>query len=489
MTTDDLHRSQALAALAEARRALQSGHKNDARRLALQAAALAPDLEDPWLVLAAVASPRASQAYLLRALEINPNSARARRGLEWAAKRAVEETQAGRPARPEPPAQPSAPARPAPAQRAEALPAPDIVYRPSVDRNAPDTVVYQVAEKAPRRRRAVRLALAAVFLLACLALSAWVFVRPAGWSQAGLPPQAVGWADAARLVALRQVGGLAGYAPRLGLRDFPATAAAIAPAAIATATAANGAAGDENLLLTPGASGGAELTPAVGAGGEGNLPPVPVVSGAGEALPTPFAPLTDTPTPTITPTPTVTPTPTETPLPTATPLPTDTATPLPPPTDVPPPPTQTAPPELQPTRKPKKPKAPQVDGPAQRPAGVEVGERWIDVDLSTQMTYAMEGDTAVNQFLVSTGRWPTVTVTGVYKIYVKYRAADMSGADYYLQDVPYVMYFYEGYGIHGTYWHNNFGTPMSHGCVNLRPVDAGWLFEFARVGTVVNVHQ
>jgi lipoprotein-anchoring transpeptidase ErfK/SrfK len=111
------------------------------------------------------------------------------------------------------------------------------------------------------------------------------------------------------------------------------------------------------------------------------------------------------------------------------------------------------------------------------------------VDLSSQTTFAMQGDQIVNSFIVSTGVWPTVTVTGVFRIYVKYRTADMSGADYYLSGVPYVMYFYQGYGLHGTYWHNNFGHPMSHGCVNLRPADAGWLFEWASVGTVVSVHQ
>ena len=101
----------------------------------------------------------------------------------------------------------------------------------------------------------------------------------------------------------------------------------------------------------------------------------------------------------------------------------------------------------------------------------------------------MQGDQVMRSFIVSTGRWPTVTVTGVFRIYVKYRAADMSGDDYYLPDVPYVMYFHEGYGLHGTYWHNNFGTPMSHGCVNLRTPDAAWLYEFATVGDYVSVHQ
>jgi lipoprotein-anchoring transpeptidase ErfK/SrfK len=116
------------------------------------------------------------------------------------------------------------------------------------------------------------------------------------------------------------------------------------------------------------------------------------------------------------------------------------------------------------------------------------GERWIDVDLTNQSVYAYEGDTVVNSFIVSTGTWLTPTVTGQYKVYVKYRSAPMSGPGYYLPDVPYIMYFYKSYGLHGTYWHHNFGTPMSHGCVNLQTDDAAWLYNWASVGTVVNVH-
>ena len=116
------------------------------------------------------------------------------------------------------------------------------------------------------------------------------------------------------------------------------------------------------------------------------------------------------------------------------------------------------------------------------------GTRWIDVDLTNQRVYAYEGDTVVNSFIVSTGTWLTPTVTGQYKIYVKYLSNKMSGPGYYLPDVPYIMYFYGSYGLHGTYWHNNFGTPMSHGCVNLSIADAGWLYEFASVGTLVNIH-
>jgi lipoprotein-anchoring transpeptidase ErfK/SrfK len=115
------------------------------------------------------------------------------------------------------------------------------------------------------------------------------------------------------------------------------------------------------------------------------------------------------------------------------------------------------------------------------------GERWIRVDLSDQRVTAFEGQTPVQSFLVSTGTYWTPTVLGDYPIYVKYEAADMAGPGYYLPSVPYVMYFYQGYGLHGTYWHNNFGTPMSHGCVNLRTDEAAWLFNWASVGTRVSV--
>ncbi len=116
------------------------------------------------------------------------------------------------------------------------------------------------------------------------------------------------------------------------------------------------------------------------------------------------------------------------------------------------------------------------------------GEHWIDVDLSQQRVYAYEGDTVVNSFLVSTGTWQYPTVTGKYKIWVKLLSTTMSGPGYYLTNVPYTMYFYGSYGLHGTYWHNNFGTPMSHGCVNLSIPDSEWLYNFSSVGTLVNVH-
>ncbi len=114
--------------------------------------------------------------------------------------------------------------------------------------------------------------------------------------------------------------------------------------------------------------------------------------------------------------------------------------------------------------------------------------RWIDVDLSEQRVTAYEGSNAVNEFIVSTGTSAHPTVTGQFRIYVKLKSTAMAGPGYYLPGVPFTMYFYKGYSLHGTYWHSNFGVPMSHGCVNMFTPDAEWLFNWASVGTLVNVH-
>ncbi|MCB0168270.1 MAG: L,D-transpeptidase family protein [Anaerolineae bacterium] len=120
------------------------------------------------------------------------------------------------------------------------------------------------------------------------------------------------------------------------------------------------------------------------------------------------------------------------------------------------------------------------------------GEKWIDVNLATQQLIAYERQRPVFRSIVSTGTWQYPTVAGTFSIYVKYEQADMQGGygddAYDLADVPYVMYFYEGYGLHGAYWHNNFGMPMSHGCVNLPVPAAEWLFNWANVGTKVVTH-
>ena len=130
---------------------------------------------------------------------------------------------------------------------------------------------------------------------------------------------------------------------------------------------------------------------------------------------------------------------------------------------------------------------PPVPTPVPQPGPGGGAGKEIVVVLREQKVYAYENGTLVHSSLASTGiaRYPTPV--GRYKIYVKYTYALMTGPGYYLPNVPYVMYFYGGYGLHGTYWHNNFGRPMSHGCVNLPTPEARWFFEWASVGTPVTV--
>ena len=122
------------------------------------------------------------------------------------------------------------------------------------------------------------------------------------------------------------------------------------------------------------------------------------------------------------------------------------------------------------------------------------GEKRVEVDLSEQRLYMKEGARTVGSFLVSTGKWAP-TPTGEWRIWTKLRYTRMTGGSkalgtyYNLPNVPYTMYYYQGYGIHGAYWHNNFGQPMSHGCVNMKPEEAGIVFNWASVGTRVQVHQ
>lgn len=116
-------------------------------------------------------------------------------------------------------------------------------------------------------------------------------------------------------------------------------------------------------------------------------------------------------------------------------------------------------------------------------------DKHIGVDLSQQKLFAYEGNRKVFEFPVSTGKWGR-TPTGTFRIWVKLKSVLMSGgagADYYyLPNVPWVMFFSNaevsasrGFSLHGTYWHNNFGHPMSHGCVNMRTEDAALIFDWA----------
>ncbi len=122
-------------------------------------------------------------------------------------------------------------------------------------------------------------------------------------------------------------------------------------------------------------------------------------------------------------------------------------------------------------------------------ANVPDGERWIEVDISDQMLTAWQGDTIVLKTQVSTGKPGWRTLPGTFYVYVKYDETRMRGPDYDTPDVPWTMYYYQGFAIHGAYWHNNFGTPVSHGCVNLRVDEAKLLYDWASVGTKVVVNQ
>lgn len=359
--------SAARQAFQQAQEARQRGDRRSAQRLAEKAAALAPQWEEPWLLLAALSSPRASIVCLERALQINPQSERARRGLAWAQARLNQETQ------PDSSLEDTSPGR--------ALP------RPSSPVAAPRSAIADPTPTQPRRK----------------------------------PVQTPGHKRSPFLWFL--------------------------------------------LILLLCAAGGVALW----SGGA-----TPALAWLGEQLPSPtqasfYGAPANLPKPTYTPTATPTLTPTVTFTPTFTPTATYTASFTPPPTNTFWP-TDTALPYFSP--------APPV----------AEGDRWIDVDLSLQRLYAYQGNTLIASFIVSTGTAQHPTVTGRYRIYLKLLYADMAGPGYYLPDVPYTMYFYKGYAIHGTYWHNNFGVPMSHGCVNMRIDDAAWLYAWAPLGTLVNVH-
>jgi len=190
-----------------------------------------------------------------------------------------------------------------------------------------------------------------------------------------------------------------------------------------------------------------------------------LISHEGLAKPSLTPTVTNTPTPTLTSTPTQTPTSTLTPTTTSTPTATRTIQP----------PTST----LVPL---------QSEQPS-HPEDINDDVRWIDIDLSDQRLYAYEGRSIVRSFAVSTGIWQYPTPVGSFNVWIKLRYTDMRGPGYYLPDVPYTMYFYSDYGIHGTYWHNNFGTPMSHGCVNMITEEAGWLYNWSFLGIPVIVHE
>lgn len=111
-------------------------------------------------------------------------------------------------------------------------------------------------------------------------------------------------------------------------------------------------------------------------------------------------------------------------------------------------------------------------------------EKWIEISLSEQRLKAWEGNRIVMEFPISSGKWAP-TPKGTFHVWYKTRSQAMKGGSkalgtyYYLPNVPHNMFFHQGYAIHGAYWHNNFGQPMSHGCVNSPLSYAAQIFDWA----------
>ncbi len=122
------------------------------------------------------------------------------------------------------------------------------------------------------------------------------------------------------------------------------------------------------------------------------------------------------------------------------------------------------------------------------------GNFWVEVNLSKQKLYLWHGERIIFSCLVSTGTSRYPTPTGKFRVWGKFLYDDMSGGSkargdyYYLPDVPYVIYYYKSYALHGTYWHGNFGQRMSHGCINLSTPDAKYLYQKLKIGDSVVVH-
>lgn len=386
-------------------------HKNplEARRLAMQAAELDPNFEDPWLILATLSNPHASVAYLQHALEINPSSVRATRGMQWALERLAKSTE----------------------QQASA------VSRPVVS----DTQPIKVTPPPAPVKASVVAPVAAAFVPPPVEPKEELnkgFVTDADLYKSFQEQEKKPLEDTQPVKIKKQAKVKEKKAKKGGTNKLTCASIALIVFFIICAI----------LIIWISLPSWAAL-----ANSSSTSLPADVL-GKPTLTPTNTATATATPTPTMTPTP----------LPTHTPRPTNTPTPVPPPaaTDI-----------------------PYVEQPT---LAQDYSGRWIDVDLTNQTLYAYEDSTLVNSFLVSTGVAAHPTVTGQYYIYVKYTSTLMTGPGYYLPDVPYTMYFYQGYGIHGTYWHNNFGNPMSHGCINMRTSDAEWMFNWASIGTLVNIH-
>lgn len=117
------------------------------------------------------------------------------------------------------------------------------------------------------------------------------------------------------------------------------------------------------------------------------------------------------------------------------------------------------------------------------------GKRWVEIDLSDQTLTAWDGDDIYLHTRISSGTARTPTPVGHYRVWHMNEEQTMNGPGYSLPNVKFNMYFYQSYAMHGTWWHNNFGQPMSHGCVNMSEAEAEKLYRFASLGLEVWVHH
>jgi lipoprotein-anchoring transpeptidase ErfK/SrfK len=119
----------------------------------------------------------------------------------------------------------------------------------------------------------------------------------------------------------------------------------------------------------------------------------------------------------------------------------------------------------------------------ERPDDVPEDEKWVHVNLPEQTLVAYEGDRPIFATVITSGKEGYDTPTGTYRIGHKYVSIRMSGDDpvegvYDVDEVPWTMYYHGGYALHGAYWHDGFGRVRSHGCTNIAPADARWLYRW-----------
>lgn len=118
----------------------------------------------------------------------------------------------------------------------------------------------------------------------------------------------------------------------------------------------------------------------------------------------------------------------------------------------------------------------------ERPRNIRANERWVGICLKEQTVIAYEGDTPIFAALAATGVANTPTVQGVFRTWWRLESRRMTGPGYYLEEVTWTEYFHGGYALHTAYWHDVFGRPRSHGCVNLSPYDAWWIHQWSAAG-------